>query len=214
MDDEAAITQLLKKALSEHGFAVTVSGNGQEALAVANDKDAIIVDVMMPILNGFEFVTQLRQRAIRTPVLFLTAKTQTDDRVHGLEIGGDDYLAKPFKLAELVARINALIRRDRQHKDILEFSDLIVDVRSRKVIRGDSRIYLSNTEFALLEQFMLQPGVVLSKSGLLREVWNDDSFRDENTVEVYVNYLRNKLEAAHSPRLIQTVKGVGYVLQI
>ncbi|CAN5393760.1 response regulator transcription factor [soil metagenome] len=204
---------LLEQALRESGFEVVVASNGRDGLSLAVDRDALIVDVMMPVMNGFEMVRQLRSSGSRVPVLFLTAKDAVADRVKGLEIGGDDYLLKPFALEELLARVRALLRRARDTQDVLEYADLWLDRRERKARRGDEWLFLSNTEFALLETFLLSPETPLPKTTLLREVWHDDAARDDNIVEVYVSYLRSKTEARGRTRLLHTVRGAGYILQ-
>jgi two-component system, OmpR family, response regulator MprA len=213
VEDERAMSQLLEQALEESGYAVSVAENGREGLKKAPEHDLLIVDVMMPVLNGFDMVRELRELGNKTPVLFLTAKDAVSDRVKGLDLGGDDYLMKPFKLEELLARVRALLRRSSIGQDTLEFADLWMDRRARKVRRGDRWLYLSNTEFSLLEQLLLHRGEPVSKQTLLREVWNDDSARDENVVEVYINYLRSKMEVLGMPRLVQTVRGKGYILE-
>lgn len=203
---------LLGQALGESGFDVVVAANGREGLRLAPDCDAIVADVMMPYMNGFEMVRQLRSSGLRVPVLFLTARDAVADRVRGFEIGGDDYLLKPFALDELVARIRALLRRTREGHDVLEYADLWLDRRDRKARRGEDWLFLSNTEFAVLEAFLLSPEVPLAKSSLLRDVWHEDSSRDDNIVEVYVSYLRQKTEFMGKARLLHTVRGTGYVL--
>jgi len=207
------MSELLEQALQESGFDVSLASNGREGLRLAAECHLIVVDVMMPVMNGFEMVRQLRTSGVRVPVLFLTARDAVADRVRGLEMGGDDYLLKPFALSELIARVRALIRRAREAADVLEYADLWLDRRDRKVRRGEEWLYLSNTEFAVLEAFMLSPEVPLSKASLLRDVWHEDAVRDDNIVEVYVSYLRQKSEFMGRPRLLHTVRGIGYVLE-
>jgi DNA-binding response OmpR family regulator len=204
---------LLEQALTESGFSVTVAENGREGLLKAKDQDLLVVDVMMPIMNGFEMVRRIREEGNLVPVIFLTSKDATSDRVKGLDLGGDDYLVKPFKLAELLARIRALLRRSVQQQDVITYGDLWMDRRARKVRRGERWLHLSNTEFSMLEVFMTRPGDTVSKETLLREVWNEDSFRDDNLVEVNIFLLRGKLEVMGMPRLIHTIRGKGYVLE-
>ncbi len=208
------MSRLLEQALQESGFDVSVAPNGSEGLKRARGHDLLIVDVMMPEMNGFEMVRQLRGSAEMIPVLFLTARGGLDDQVKGLDLGGDDYLVKPFVLEELLARLRALLRRSRANQDVLEYDDLLMDTRLRSVKRNDRWIDLSRTEFALLETFMLNPGIVLSKPRLFELVWHEDNPRDPNLIEVYMNYLRTKLEAMGRPRLIHTVRGKGYVLEV
>lgn len=204
---------LLEQAFRESGFDVALAANGREGLLLAPGCDVLVVDVMMPVMNGFEMVRQLRGSGVREPVLFLTAKDAVSDRVKGLELGGDDYLLKPFALEELLARVRALLRRSREGQDVLEYADLWLDRRERKARRGEDWLFLSNTELAVLEAFMLSPETALSKATLLRDVWHDDAARDDNIVEVYVSYLRGKLELWGKPRLLHTVRGAGYILQ-
>ena len=204
---------LLEQALRESDFEVSLANNGREGLRLASAHDVLVVDVMMPFMNGFEMVRQLRSSGVRVPVLFLTARDTVADRVRGLEIGGDDYLLKPFALDELIARIRALVRRARESHDVLEYADIWLDRRDRKVRRGEEWLFLSNTEFAVLEAFMLSPEIPLSKVSLLRDVWHEGSGRDDNIVEVYVGYLRQKTEFMGRPRLLHTVRGTGYVLE-
>ena len=212
VEDEPEMAEILGQALTESGYAVTLAGDGREALARAAGHDLVVLDVMMPAMNGFEAARALRRDAHRLPILFLTARGSLDDRVKGLEIG-DDYLLKPFALEELLARVAALLRRGRDAGDLLSYADLRLDRRSRRALRGATPLALSNTEFALLEAFLLSPGRPLSKAALLREVWQDDPSRDDNIVEVYVGYLRAKTETGGRARLIHTLRGVGYVLE-
>ena len=207
------MASLLEEALRESGFAVTLAANGKEGLRLAPEHDLIVADIMMPFMNGLEMVRGIRADGLRVPVLFLTARDAVADRVRGLEVGGDDYLLKPFALAELVARVRALLRRAREAGDVLEFDDLWLDRREKQARRGEDWLFLSRTEFAVLEAFMLAPGVPLAKTSLLRDVWHDDASRNDNIVEVYVGYLRQKTEARGRPRLLHTVRGVGYVLE-
>jgi two-component system response regulator MprA len=213
VEDEPAMSRLLVQALSESGFQVSVAENGRDGLKFAPDFDVLIVDVMMPHLNGFEMVRQLRDQGNRVPVLFLTARDSTSDRVKGLDLGGDDYLVKPFDLDELLARIRALLRRLVEHQDVLAISDVWMDVHSRKVRRGEAWLHLSNTEFALLKLFLTRQGEQVSKDEIYRELWNEEAGRDPNLVQVYINFLRGKLEAGGKPRVIFTVHGLGYILE-
>ena len=180
---------------------------------MAADQDALIVDVMMPNMSGFQMVRDLREGGSTVPVLFLTAKDSVSDRVTGLDLGGDDYLVKPFKLDELFARVRALIRRAHTNSEVLTYADLWINLRTRKARRGQRWLYLSNTEFAILELFMRQPGTILSKENFLQEIWNDSDNRDNNVVEVFMRYLRIKLETMGDTRLIHTVRGRGYLLE-
>ena len=201
----------LAAALREEGYFVSVAGNGRLGLQAAPTHDVLIVDVMMPAMNGLDMVRELRARGHQMPVIFLTAKDAVEHRVEGLEIG-DDYLVKPFFLAELLARVRLQIRHARRTGDILEYDDLQLDLRSRKAIRGSEAIYLSNTEFALLELLFRTPETPVSKRVILKEVWGSETNFSPNVVEVYIGYLRGKLEAKGRSRLLQTMKGVGYIL--
>lgn len=212
IEDETEMARLLQQALKESGFEVTLIADGRKALPLAPEHDLLLVDVMLPGMNGFDLVTELRQHAFKMPVLFLTARDGIQDRVRGLEIG-DDYLVKPFALAELIARIGALLRRARDAQDVLSYADLKLDRRNRQAQRADTWLHLSATEFSVLEIFMLSPEVALPKSAILREVWHDDESRDDNIVEVYISYLRTKMEAMGRSRLLHTVRGTGYILE-
>ncbi len=172
----------------------------------------MVADIMMPVMTGYAMVDEMRQQGLRTPVIFLSAKDQTKDVVEGLEVGGDDYLIKPFKLEELIARIRAALRRARDTSRDLIWQDIRLDKDTRGAKRAGQELYLSATEFLLLEQFLTRPGEILSKKLLLQRVWADDGYRDENIVELYVNYLRKKTEVHGLHRVIQTVRGRGYVL--
>jgi DNA-binding response OmpR family regulator len=207
------MARLLEQALGESGFAVTVAANGLDGLSRIDGQDALIVDVMMPFMTGFEMVEQLRRRGVTTPVLFLTAKGATKDIVEGFNIGAHDYITKPFVLAELIARLNSAIQRSSNDVDELRVSDLWLDRRGRQARRGEVWLYLSATEFALLELLMLKPGKIISKATILQEVWHEAAYRDDNIVEVYINYLRKKLEAMGQSRVVVTVKGRGYKLE-
>jgi two-component system response regulator MprA len=215
VEDERAMSELLAQALTESGFRTSVAHNGEEGLRNAAGHDLLIVDVMMPRMNGFDMVRKLRLEGNRTPVLFLTARDAVSDRVKGLDLGGDDYLIKPFRLEELVARVRALARRALDHQDTLQFGELWLDRRARRARRGERPLYLSNTEFSILELMMMRPGEEVSKEAILQEVWGaDEGFRDKNLVEVNIYWLRRKTESMGASRLIQTVRGVGYALEI
>jgi len=207
------MSRLLRQALEESGFEVTVAENGLKGLRDAPGHDLLIVDVMMPFLNGFDMVRQLREQGNKVPVLFLTAKDEPVDRIKGLDIGADDYLGKPFDLNELLARVRAICRRLVEKKDVLTFDDLWMDLSTRKVRRGQRQIYLSNTEFALLKLLLTRAGESVSKATIYNELWDESMPRDPNLVQVYINYLRRKLEAGGEKRLVFTNHGKGYVLE-
>lgn len=208
------MAELLVEALSNLGYQCEVAPNGAAGLKMASGYDLLLVDVMMPVMNGFVMVEKLREQGERMPIIYLTAKDTTKDVVHGLELGADDYLIKPFKLDELIARVRAAIRRARDVSQILNWHDLRMDCSKRVVWRGETELFLSATELALLELFLRRPETVLSKALLLEEVWHDDGYRDENIVETYVTYLRRKTESRDASRVIQTVRGKGYVLAL
>ncbi len=214
IDDDAAITSLLKRGLSYEGFAVDTARSGGEGLALARERpsDLVILDVMMPGLDGLEVLRRLRAADEHLPVLMLTAKDAPADQVKGLESGADDYVTKPFTFEVLLARIHSLLRRQRvDHPSLLHFADLSLDTGRHLVYRGQRDIALTSLEFKLLKEFLLHPRQVLSKDVLLERVWGYDF--DENVVEVYVKQLRQKLEAEGEPRLIHTIRNVGYVLR-
>ncbi len=222
VDDEPNILELLSVSLRFSGFEVHTASNGQQALTQARSlkPDLLVLDVMMPELDGFEVVRRLRGEGSRAPVLFLTAKDATEDKVRGLTLGGDDYVTKPFSLEEVVARIRAVLRRtsggavgpEAAVDSRLQYADLLLDDATHEVWKGDRSVELSPTEFNLLRYFLQNPGRVLSKRQILEHVWNYDFGGDGNVVESYVSYLRRKLDT-DEPRLLHTVRGVGYVLR-
>ena len=220
VDDDRAVRESLRRSLEFNGYAVTLAGDGAEALAsiAGHPPDALVIDVMMPRLDGIETTRALRSAGNDLPILVLTARDSVGDRVEGLDAGADDYLTKPFALEELLARLRALLRRTHTGDgtgadEVLTFSDLTLDLGTREVVRGGRPIELTRTEFALLEMFMRRPRRVLERSFILEEVWGFDFPTTANSLEVYVGYLRRKTEAAGEPRLIHTVRGVGYVLK-
>ncbi len=216
VDDEPAIAELVSTALRYEGFEVTSAGTGYAALASVEtfQPDVVVLDVMLPDLDGFEVVRSLRSDQIDIPVLFLTAKDGTTDRVRGLTLGGDDYITKPFSIAELIARVRVALRRSKPvaRPAAMRFADLELNEDTYEVRRGKVDISLSPTEFKLLRYFVLNPDRVLSKPQILDHVWDYDFEGDPNVVETYVSYLRRKLDSA-GPPLIQTVRGFGYRLR-
>src|SRR5690242_24334 len=216
VDDDPKITSFLKRGLAFEGYSVDVAMDGQSALKSALEKqpDLVILDIMMPGIDGYEVARRLRAGDEQMPILMLTARDEIPDRVQGLDSGADDYLVKPFALDELLARVRALLRRTEpaQHNR-LRFADLTVDLDSREVYRGTRPIDLTSTEFDLLITFLRHPRQVLSRDLLLETVWSMDATTETHVVEVYIGYLRQKLEAGGEPRLIHTVRGVGYVLR-
>lgn len=219
VEDDNSIGTALKKGLEQESFAVDLVGDGTQAfdLAVSESFDLIILDWMLPGIEGLQLCTSIRKENIMTPILMLTAKGQIDNKVEGLNAGADDYLVKPFEYEELLARVKALLRRPKEQlSSILTYKDLIVDTLEMTVYRHDKQVNLSKKEFALLEFFMRNPERLLSKDQCIQHVWEYDSDVLPNTVEVYVGYLRNKIDKAFSdlPSMIQTVRGFGYKLQV
>jgi two-component system response regulator MprA len=215
VDDEPAVRTSLERALSLEGYEVDLAPDGAAALdrLAAAPPDAVVLDVSMPRLDGLEVCRRMRQAGDRTPVLMLTARDAVDDRVEGLDAGADDYLVKPFALRELRARLRALLRRVDRGADALRFADLLLDPDAHEVLRGDRRIELSRTEFTLLELFMRHPRQVLTRTQIFESVWGYDLGATSNALGVYMGYLRRKTEEAGEPRLLHTVRGVGYVLR-
>ncbi len=221
VDDDRAVRESLRRSLEFNGYSVGLAGDGAEALASigSTPPDALVIDVMMPRLDGIETTRALRAAGNDLPILVLTARDSVGDRVEGLDAGADDYLTKPFALEELLARLRAMLRRthvapgEAQDEEVLSFADLSLDPATRDVRRGDRSIDLTRTEFALLEMFLRRPKRVLDRSFILEEVWGYDFPTTANSLEVYVGYLRRKTEADGEPRLIHTVRGIGYVLK-
>jgi two-component system response regulator MprA len=219
VDDDRAVRESLRRSLAFNGYTVDLAEDGVEALdAIANERpDAVVLDVMMPRLDGLEVCRQLRSTGDDLPILVLTARDSVSERVSGLDAGADDYLPKPFALEELLARLRALLRRtgpeESAESATMTFGDLTLDQATREVHRGQRPISLTRTEFALLEMLMANPRRVLTRSRILEEVWGFDFPTSGNALEVYVGYLRRKTEAEGEPRLIHTVRGVGYVLR-
>jgi two-component system response regulator MprA len=217
VDDERAVRESLRRALELEGYDVGLASDGSEALEKLEgdaQPDAIILDVLMPGTDGLEVSRTLRRSGSRVPVLMLTARTEVGDRVAGLDAGADDYLTKPFALEELLARLRALLRRTADGSgEALRFADLELDPGTREVRRGGEPIELTRTEFSLLELFMLNPRQVLTRSVIFERVWGYDFGYGSNSLDVYIGYLRRKTEAGGKPRLIHTVRGVGYALR-
>jgi len=215
VDDEPSIVDAVATALRYEGYAVEEAKTGREALsAVASfEPDLVVLDWMLPDIEGIEVGRRLRERGFKTAVLFLTAKDATENKVEALRAGGDDYVTKPFSLAELVARAQAILRRTAGELpgDVLRFADLVLDEERHEVFRGDEQIDLTATEFNLLRYFLLNPRRVLSKAQILQNVWRYDFGGNSNVVETYVSYLRRKLDAA-GPPLIRTIRQAGYML--
>jgi two-component system, OmpR family, response regulator MprA len=223
VDDDRAVRESLRRSLQFNGYQVDTASDGQQAIdqIKGGDRpDAMVLDVMMPRLDGLEVCRQLRSTGDDLPILVLTARDLVSDRVSGLDAGADDYLPKPFALEELLARLRALLRRTaadavaaEKQEPALKFADLELDPGTREVRRGDRSMSLTRTEFSLLELLLTHPKQVLTRSRILEEVWGYDFPTSGNALEVYIGYLRRKTEAAGEPRLIHTVRGVGYVLR-
>ena len=215
VDDEAAIREALERALRLEGFAVRTAAGGIEALEeIGRDQPAVVLlDVTMPDLDGVQVIKRLRGQGSDIPICVLSARNEVDDRVRGLQAGADDYLVKPFALEELVARLHALLRRRPEAPAPRTVGDLHVDPTRRIARRGDRELERTRREFELVEAFVRPPGMVLSRGQLLEIVWGYDFEVDTNVVDVFVGYLRRKLESGGEPRLIQTVRGVGFVLR-
>jgi two-component system, OmpR family, response regulator len=217
VDDEDNLRSMLEAALRHNGFDVASVASGREALAAvgAAEPDVMVLDVMMPDLDGFEVCRRLRTEGHHTPVLFLTARDGTEDKVRGLTLGGDDYLVKPFSLEELVARVHTVLRRagvDRAEATVLRCADLEMDDDAHRVTRAGVDVSLSPTEYSLLRYLLLNQGRVVSKAQILDRVWNYDFGGDGGVVETYIGYVRRKVDTVE-PRLIQTIRGVGYTLR-
>jgi len=217
VDDERAVRESLQRALELEGYEIELAADGREALerlGADGHVDAVLLDVLMPGMDGLEVCRTIRRNGNPVPVLMLTARTQVEDRVEGLDAGADDYVTKPFALEELLARLRALLRRTADGSgETLSFADLELDPGTREVRRGGELIELTRTEFSLLELFMLNPRQVLTRSVIFERVWGYDFGYGSNSLDVYIGYLRRKTEAGGKPRLIQTVRGVGYALR-
>jgi len=218
VEDEPKIVAFIQKGLSENGYTLTIAYDGRSGLSMAlqHDYDVIILDIMLPFINGLEICKQIRQESIHTPILMLTALGTLDDKVQGLQNGADDYLVKPFHFKELIARIQALTRRKNQPaagNNTLQFADLLLNRNKKNAHRGNKEIVLTAREYALLELFMLNTNRVLSRSEIAEQVWGYDFDSSSNVIDVYINYLRNKIEKGFSSKLIHTIVGMGYILK-
>ena len=218
VEDDASIADFVVRGLKEAGFAVDHAADGEAGLTAAVDYpyDVAIVDLMLPKRDGLSLIEELRRRSISTPVLILSARRTVDDRVHGLQSGGDDYLTKPFAFAELLARVQALVRRSTRAPEptTLTFDDVVLDLLSRRVTRAGGSIDLRPREFALLEYLMRNPGRVVSKTMILSHVWDYNFDPQTNVVDVLVSRLREKIDRPFEKKLLHTVRGVGYVLRV
>ena len=218
VDDERAVRDGLRRALQLEGYQVELASDGEEALASehAHGADVIVLDVLMPRLDGLETCRRLRSEGSSTPILMLTARVEVNDRVEGLDAGADDYLVKPFALDELLARLRALLRRSAEPEvgeSILRYADVSLDPGMHEAMRSDRRLELTRTEYLLLELFLRNPRQVLTRSLIFERVWGYDFGATSNALDVYIGYLRRKTEEGGEPRLIQTVRGVGYAMR-
>ncbi len=216
VEDEKKVASFIKKGLEEHGYAVDLASDGKIGLAMALDQlhDLVILDINLPEIDGLSVLRQIREKQVVTPVLLLTIRATIEDKVIGLDTGADDYLSKPFSFEELLARVRALLRRRSDSKTpVLKVADLSLDPATRQVFRGGNRIELTSKEFAILEYFMRNAGRVLTRSMIINHAWDYDYEAETNLVDVYVNYLRKKMDAAYQPKLLHTIRGTGYVMR-
>jgi heavy metal response regulator len=217
VEDESKVASFIKKGLEEEGYAVDLAADGEAGLAMALERvhDLIILDIRLPKMDGLQVLRMLRQDKVTTPVLLLTVRATIEDKVLGLDAGADDYLTKPFAFQELVARVRALLRRRAEAEPaVLRVGDLSLDPARRTVVRGGVKIDLTAREFALLDYFMRNPGRVLTRTMIAEHVWDYSFDTSTNVIDVYVNYLRKKIDAEREPKLLHTVRGVGYMLQV
>jgi len=216
VEDEKKVASFVRKGLEEEGYAVDVAADGESGLELALDQvhDLIILDIHLPRMNGLRVLQELRRKKVKTPVLLLTVRATIEDKVLGLDAGADDYLTKPFAFQELVARVRALLRRRAEAEPpVLQIADLVLDPARRTVFRGGEKIELTAKEYTLLDYLMRNPGRVLTRTLIAEHVWDYDFDTSTNVIDVYVNYLRKKIDAGREPKLIHTVRGVGYMLK-
>ncbi len=216
VEDEKKLAAFIKRGLKEANYAVDVADNGMDALFLAesNPYDLIVLDIMIPGRDGIHVCRQIRKGGIDSPVLMLTARDDVEDKVQGLDAGADDYLTKPFSFPEFLARVRALLRRHKPEKsNVLKVADLTLDQKTRKAFRAGANIDLTPTEYSLLEYLMINQGHVVTRTMISEHVWNDDFDAFSNVINVYVNYLRKKVDSAHKTKLIHSLRGVGYVLK-
>jgi heavy metal response regulator len=217
VEDEKKVAEFIRRGLDEEGYTVDVAANGEEGLnlALSRGHDLVILDINLPKIEGLEVLRRLRQSGFSAPVLLLTVRATIEDKVLGLDTGADDYLAKPFAFDELIARVRALLRRRKETEPVtLQVADLTLDPATRTVRRGDERIELTAKEFSLLNHLMRNQGRVMSRTAIAENVWGYYFDTSTNVIDVYINYLRNKIDAGREPKLIHTVRGVGYVLKV
>jgi len=217
VEDEKKVADFIRRGLEEEGYTVDVAPDGREGLnlALSREPELLILDINLPKIDGLEVLRRLRERGFSSPVLLLTVRATIEDKVLGLDTGADDYLAKPFAFEELIARVRALLRRRKEAEpSVLQVADLTLDPATRTVRRGNERIELTAKEFTLLNYLMRNTGRVLSRTGIADNVWGYYFDTSTNVIDVYINYLRNKIDAGKEPKLIHTVRGVGYVLKV
>ncbi len=216
VEDEKSLADVVKKGLEEEGYAVDAAYDGEDGLFMAENEpsDLIILDIMLPIIDGMTILRRIRKAGVKTPVLMLTAKDAVTDKVSGLDSGADDYLTKPFHFEELLARIRVLLRRDAQTKtSVIQIGDLLIDMASHEVKRGEEEILLSAREYALLELMAVNRNKVLSRTYISEHIYDDAFDLDSNVIDVFVNRIRKKIEKGYETRLIHTVRGAGYMLK-
>ncbi len=216
VEDEKSLAGILKKGLTEEGYAVDVAYDGEEGLYMATNYpvDVVVLDIMLPKMDGIEVLSNIRKGGKDTPVLLLTAKDTTGDKITGLDVGADDYLTKPFEFDELLARIRALLRRRSEVKEsVIKIEDLVINTKSHEVIRGGKLIPLSAREYVLLECLAYNKDTVLSRTEIVEHIYDEDFDMDSNVVDVYINYLRNKVDKGFEKKLIHTIRGSGYMLK-
>jgi len=216
VEDEKDLAMIIKQGLEEEGYVVEVAHDGEEGLYMAENyaADVVILDIMLPIRDGLSVLTSMRKKGINTPVIMLTARDALIDKIKGLDTGADDYLTKPFVFGELLARVRSLIRRKATVKEaVIRVADLEIDTASHEVKRGGQAVSLSAKEYALLEYLAYKKNTVVSRSDIVEHIYHEDSDMDSNVVDVYINYLRNKVDKGFDKKLIQTVRGAGYILK-
>ena len=215
VEDEKKVADFIKKGLTEEFYTVDAAPDGEEGLFMAenSDYDLMILDIMLPDINGIELCTKIRSKNIKTPIMMLTAVDATESKVKGLDSGADDYLTKPFVFDEFLARVRSLLRRPSLAADLLKAADLVLDPVKHEVLRGGRKIDLTWKEFALLEYMMRNRGRILSRTKIFENIWSYDIETSSNIVDVYVSYLRDKIDKRHSQKLIHTVRGAGYILK-
>ena len=216
IEDEKNLAEILKKGLEENGFTIDLSFDGEEGLFMAETYpyDAVLLDILLPKVNGLTILNKLRAKEIDVPALMITAKGEVEDRIKGLNIGADDYIAKPFDFSELLARLKSVIRRSKgKPSPVIAIDDLTIDTNSRIVTRAGKEVKLSATEYNLLEYLALNSGRVVSRTELIEHIYDTEFDLDSNIIDVYVNYLRNKIDKGFSKQLIKTIRGAGYILK-